>query len=138
MNRGSFWLATLVAAVFGLMTGLSAQTPDLYYKFNETSGTAAANDGTVGPANGTFNAAPNWLSPGRIGTGMVNIDPGANTQDPTPTMTTGYDPSANLTGDFTLEVWIRTTYGGTGEFFGPATLTNFFHWFTTSRSEFCL
>ncbi|MCA8918985.1 MAG: LamG domain-containing protein, partial [Planctomycetes bacterium] len=55
-------------------------------------------------------------------------------------MTTGYNPSTRLTGNFTLETWLRTTHGDLAEFLGTATFAtgNLFYLYQQSSGELSL
>lgn len=123
MTQGRIWQAVLVAAGLMFATAMAAQTPDLYYKFNDGTGTTATNDGSVG-GDATFSATPAWLTPGQVGSSAVSFPTSVE-------LPTGLDPSTGLAGSFTLEAWVRTSSGQLAEWLGSnnATTAAYFYWY---------
>jgi hypothetical protein len=85
-----------------------ADSPLFYYRFNELSGTAAA-DASGNGHNGTYQ--PSGITLGATGATNTNDSGKAILlTDPTSYMNTGVNAAANPgTGDFTIEAWIKRT-----------------------------
>jgi hypothetical protein len=136
------WLATAVAMVFVVGTAQAglinysqavlADNPIIYYQFEELTGSAAVNSGTIGAsANGTYtnvvlghNSAAGAGLPGLGVCGWYN---GAN--DNTRAGTTipaGISQMLVGTGDYSIEVWFKPEKGSArGDFFSWNTGTNY-------------
>ncbi|MCA8936504.1 MAG: putative Ig domain-containing protein [Planctomycetes bacterium] len=85
----------------------------LYYKFNEGTGTATANDAIPGSgsANPTFNGNPAWITSGQaIGTAALQAGNGSTTG--LGKVSTGWAADLPSSQSWTMESWIR--YSGTG------------------------
>jgi hypothetical protein len=102
------------------LSEILADSPLFYYRFNELSGTTAA-DASGNGHNGTYQ--PSGITLGATGATNTNDSGKAITlTDPTSYMDTGVNAAANPgTGDFTIEAWVkRTTPDLTATFVGKA------------------
>ncbi|MEZ5991485.1 MAG: LamG domain-containing protein [Planctomycetota bacterium] len=88
----------------------------LYYQFNEGTGSTTANLGGAGSANPSFSATPGWdTTTQQLGAAAVTLT--------TESLNTGL-PGSSVPGDFTLEMWLRTTVT-VADIFGDTGVSNF-------------
>lgn len=101
----------LVALVLasGTLAAQASYPGILYYQFNEGAGSTTANLANPGEgfSAGQFSAAPNWnTTTPRLGAASIDND-GLNRH-----LDTGWSISERNGGSFTVELWFRTSEGG--------------------------
>jgi len=112
-------LPFLVALVLSLPAAKAATYPDTvladnplaYYRFEETSGTTAADSSASGLYPGTYNVNGAYPLLGQPGIDINSISLQAATAS---SVTAGYYPDLNPQGPFSFEVWVRPTSAPTG------------------------
>lgn len=91
-------------------TTVIADTPTIYHRFSESSGTTAANSGTG--SDGTYTGGVTLAQPGAIACQSAAESNGVRMDGSTAhVVTSGTKATAGL-NTFSLEAWFRTTTGG--------------------------
>ncbi|MBL8896187.1 MAG: LamG domain-containing protein [Planctomycetes bacterium] len=116
-------LAALLLTCAGAVPA-AAQLPQiLYYRFNEGSGTTTANFASPGQgsSNVPFVGTPTWQTPGQVGAAHVDFGTGSAGAA---NIASGW--ATDLSGDWTIECWIRPNASGTGlqYIYGDTTANN--------------
>jgi hypothetical protein len=103
---------TAAASFYPYRDAVLADTPVLYWRLGESSGTAAANTATTGPA-GTYYSSPTLARPSALVSETVNKS--------ISTTTSGFvtaSTAATVPAQFTLEAWVKTTSTAGGRILG--------------------
>jgi len=109
-NAGSRF--TAATSFYPYRDAVLADTPVLYWRLGEASGTAAANTATTGPA-GTYYSSPTLGQSSALTSEVVNKSI-STTASGAVTASTAVIPSTQ----FTIEAWVKTTSAAGGRVFG--------------------
>jgi signal peptidase I len=103
---------TAAASFYPYKDAVLTDTPVLYWRLGEASGTTAANTASSGPT-GTYYSSPTLAQPSALSSEIVNKSISTTTGGFVTATTTTTAPT-----QFTIEAWIKTTTTAGGRIFG--------------------